>query len=38
MIYITKKEYYALGGDDNELLGKIWTAKGWRYTRSFDGQ
>ena len=37
MIYITAKEYYELGGDDNELLGKFWTEKGWRYTRSIDG-
>lgn len=35
---ISKKEYYDLGGDDNELLAKVWTERGWIYYRSFDAQ
>ena len=37
-IEISKREYYELGAEDNELLGKVWYAEGWRYYRSFDGQ
>lgn len=37
-IAISKSEFHELGGDDNELLAKVWTDRGWVFFRSFDGQ